>query len=130
MKRFLLIIPAIVLVLGCATYSPPGASSPHTAEDASRRYHASLPDLVEACQQAIRDVGADYVEQKSKIKEESATLIGICGTRLYGVLLLGDNGYTDVMLMLEDRSAREVIQRSVFQEFWAAVEKNLWRNQF
>ena len=119
-------------MLGCTTYQPHTAgnlaqdiSPPHTVEDASRRYSASLATVFEACKKAIGDIGADYLEPKFEMKEDSATITGATRTRLYGIMLLGYDDYTDVMLILDDKSTQDVIRKSVFDEFWTAVETHL-----
>ena len=74
---------------------------------------------------AIEDVGADHLEPTFEMKGSSATITAATRTRLYGILLLGYDDYTDVMLFLEDKSTQDVIKKSVFDEFWAAVEAHL-----
>lgn len=132
MNRILIVFFLVLLLLGCSTAPPRGsedsadaASAPHTADDVSRRYSASLETVVEACKMTFVDVGADYLEPKIEVDNDSATITGASRTRLYGVLLLGYDEYTDVMLFLEDKSSQEVIKKFVFDEFWTAVESHL-----
>ncbi len=119
MKRLVFVFLFVALMLGCAT------SPPHTANDVSRRYSASLVTVFEACKMAIQDIGADHLEPTFELKDGSAAITAATRTRLYGVLLFGYDDHTDVMLFLEDKSTQDVIRKSVFDEFWAAVEAHL-----
>ena len=132
MNRIIVLSLLVLLLPGCATAPPRGfedsandASAPHTVDDVSRRYSAPFETVVEACKLAFVDVGADSYEPKIEMDNDSATITGASKTRLYGVLLLGYDEYTDVMLFLEDKSTQDVIKKSVFDEFWTAVESHL-----
>jgi hypothetical protein len=132
MNRFVFMFIFILLMMGCATYPRhteedkiPDTSPPLTADDISRSYSASLETVFEACKMAIKDIGADHLEPTFEMKENSAHIVASTKTRMYGIMLLGNDDHTDVMLFLEDKSTQDVIKKSVFDEFWTAVEAHL-----
>ena len=132
MNRIVFLFLLVVLMLGCAATPPHTAdnetrdtSPPHTVDDISREYPASLETVFEACKMAIESIGADHLEPTFKMNDNSATITAATRTRLYGIMLLGDEDYTEVMLFLEDKSTQDVIKKSVFDEFWAELEVHL-----
>jgi len=132
MNRILFTFLLTVLILGCKTAPPDAVEAPardtspaHTVDDLTRRYSASLETVFEVCKLALEDIGADHLKPKFEMKGESATITAATRTRLYGLLLFGSDGYTDVMLIIEDKSTKDSLKKSVFDEFWAAVESHL-----
>jgi len=128
MIRILTVCIVLSFMIGCSTSPTRPAkddSPPHTAADISRKYSASLEKVIEACKMAIDDIGEDYLTPKIKIMDSGATITAASRTRMYGIVLSKNDGSTEVMLFLEDKASKEVIRKSVFDEFWAAVEKHL-----
>jgi hypothetical protein len=119
MKRLAIVALLGAVLLGCAS------SPPHTAEDTTRRFAVPLEEVYEAAKAACIDVGADFQEPVYVLEDDSAQITAASRTCVYGVLLLGYEGYTDVMLFMDDQSAQGVIKKSVYDEFWAAVEAHL-----
>jgi hypothetical protein len=132
MIRILFAFLLVPLLFGCKT-SPPGpAAEPardtspvHTADDITRTYSASLETVFQACKLAIEDIGADHPEPRVEMKDRSATITAVTRTRLYGLILMESDHQTGVILIIEDKSKQNPITKSVFDEFWTAVESHL-----
>ena len=124
--RYAAAICMIALVLSCSTSQGIGVTdAPHTIEDISRRYPASVDDVLGACLTAAEAVGANYFEPVVEIQNGSATMAAGTEKRVYGIILLADGDFTGAMLFVEDETSQEVLRKSVFDEFWSAVDQAL-----
>jgi len=132
MNRLLLVLLLSSLVFGCATSPPekversfPTVYVSPTAEDMFRTYPATLGTIVAAGKLALADIGADYFEPHIELNGDDAVITAGTKTCLYGIILLAYPEYTEVMLVFDNKSNEEAISKSMFDEFWAALESHL-----
>ena len=119
----------ILLYINCASTQTNSESqtsvsnTPHTVNDISRSYEIDIKTVFEACKKALKDIGADYYKPIYKFDEKSARIVASTKTRLYGVIIWRKIDFTEVNLFIEDKSTTGVLKKSIFDEFWEAVQK-------